>query len=488
MIMPNEAWMSIKDLSEDISELKDQELPSLASVWQEQADSLKDSEATKEFNVRLRREWAIETGIIERLYDIDRRITQLLIEQGLNSSLIPHGTTDKDPVEVMNMVNDHHEAIEGIFDFVSNRRDLSISYIKELHACITQHQRTVTAIDKFGNEIEIELLHGTWKQLLNNPTRPDGKLHTYCPPEHVQMEMENLIACHKKHEDNNVPPEVSAAWLHHRFTQIHPFQDGNGSVARALASLVFLRAQWFPLLVRRDDREVYIRALESADKGDLKPLIDTFCKMQKRAFVNALGLSREVLKDAAGIAEIIDSARDAILERRREHHIALRKVYEFSKNLEKFALERLNEIKEMLDEKFEDLSGTLNVFVVKADNDDRHSCYFRHEIVKVAKEFDYFANTKDYGSWIRMGIKTDTETNIFLSFHTLGYKFNGILVCAGMTFGRDPDSDRSEKAYPLGSEPFQFNYRDHEEALKVRFDQWLDEIIKQGLNKWRLTV
>ncbi len=488
MIMPNETWMPIRDLPKDISELNDQELPSLASVWQEQADSLRDSEATKEFNERLRREWAIETGIIERLYHIDRGITQLLIEQGLNSSLIPHGSTDKDPVEVINMVNDHHEAIEGIFDFVSNRRDLSISYIKELHACITRHQRTVTAIDKFGRELEIELLHGTWKQQPNNPIRPNGTLHIYCPPEHVQMEMKNLLAWYKKHENKHISPEVSAAWLHHRFTQIHPFQDGNGRVARALASLVFLRAQWFPLVVRRDDREIYIRALESADQGDLKPLIDRFCKMQKRAFVNALGLSRDVLKEAAGIADIIESAREAILERRRERRIALRKVYEFSKNLEMSAFERLNEIKTMLDEKFKDLSGTLNVFVVKADNDDHNSYYFRHEIVEVAKEFDYFANTKDYRSWIRMGIKTDTETNIFLSFHTLGYKFKGILVCTGMTFGRDPESDRFEKAYALGSEPFQFNYRDHEEALKVRFDQWLDEIIKQGLNIWRLTV
>ena len=488
MIMPNNSWIPIKGLPEDISELIDQEMPSLASVWQEQADSLKNSEATKEFNERLRREWAIETGIIERLYHIDRGTTNLLIEQGLSTSLIPHGTTDKDPVEVMKTVNDHHEAIDGIFDFVSNQRDLSISYIKELHSCITQHQRTVAAIDQFGREIETELLHGIWKQQPNNPTRPDGTRHVYCPPEHVQMEMENLLSWHRQHEEKHVPPEVSAAWLHHRFAQIHPFQDGNGRVARSLASLVFLRDQWFPLVVRRDDRDAYIRALESADRGDLKPLIDIFCKMQKRAFVKALGLSLEVLKDAAGIAEIIDSARDALLERRRERRIALRKVYEFSKMLEKSALKRLQEVETMLNEKFKDLSGSLNVFLVKADNDDQKSHYFHFQIVEMAKEFDYFANTKDYRSWIRMGIKTDTETNIFLSFHALGYKFNGILVCTGMTFGRDPESDKFEKAYPLGSEPFQFNYRDHEEALKVRFERWLDEIIKQGLNNWRLTV
>ena len=386
------------------------------------------------------------------------------------------------------MVNDHLEAIKGIFNFVSNRRDLSISYIKELHACITQHQRTFIAMNQFGREIEIDLLHGTRKQLPNNPIRPDGTLHIYCPPEHVQMEMENLLAWHKKHNNNNIPPEVSAAWLHHRFSQIHPFQDGNGRVARALASLVFLRAQWFPLIVRRDDRELYIRALESADQDDLNPLIDGFCKMQKRAFVNALGLSREVLKNTEGITEIIDSAHEAILARRQERHIALRKVYEFSKNLEMSAFERLNEIKTMLDKKFKDLSGTLNVFIVSADNDDHNSYYFHYQIVEVAKEFDYFANTKDYHSWIRICIVMDTETNIFLSFHTLGSEFRGILACAGMTFGRDPESDRFEKAYPLGSEPFQFNYRDHEKELKVRFDQWLNEIIKEGLNLWRLTV
>jgi Fic family protein len=46
---------------------------------------------------------------------------------------------------------------------------------------------------------------------------------------------------------------VQAAWLHHRFTQIHPFADGNGQVARAIASLVFIEAGWFPLILKRDE-------------------------------------------------------------------------------------------------------------------------------------------------------------------------------------------------------------------------------------------
>jgi len=55
--------------------------------------------------------------------------------------------------------------------------------------------------------------------------------------------MQCLIEWYREHE-NRLSVEVRAAWLqHHRFTWIHPFQDGNGRVARALASLVFLKVR-----------------------------------------------------------------------------------------------------------------------------------------------------------------------------------------------------------------------------------------------------
>ena len=79
--------------------------------------------------------------------------------------------------------------------------------------------------------------------------------------------MDRLLAMHREHGQRGVAPEVEAAWLHHRFTQIHPFQDGNGRVARALATLVMIRAGWFPLVVTDAGRADYIEALEIADGG-----------------------------------------------------------------------------------------------------------------------------------------------------------------------------------------------------------------------------
>lgn len=111
----------------------------------------------------------------------------------------------------------------------------------------------------------ISLIKGDWKKQPNNPLRPDGSVHEYCPPIQVPSEMDQLISWHHRHREIGVSPEVEAAWLHHRFTQIHPFQDGNGRVARCLASLIFIQVGWFPLVITRDTRKGYIEALEEAD-------------------------------------------------------------------------------------------------------------------------------------------------------------------------------------------------------------------------------
>ena len=145
-----------------------------------------------------------------------------------------------------------------VLAFVRGDRRLSTGYVKKLHSLFTRNQALVEGRDQFGRKARMPLIHGDYKQQPNNPTRPDGTVHHYCPPEHVASEMDRLMALHIAHDP--APPEVEAAWLHHRFAQIHPFQDGNGRIARALATLVFVKAGWLPLVVRGGDRKKYIDA------------------------------------------------------------------------------------------------------------------------------------------------------------------------------------------------------------------------------------
>jgi Fic family protein len=76
---------------------------------------------------------------------------------------------------------------------------------------------------------------------------------------------------HNEHTAKNVPPDVEAAWLHHRFVQIHPFQVGNGRMSMALASLIYIKADYIPPVVTFATKNEYLDALDTADKGDLKP-------------------------------------------------------------------------------------------------------------------------------------------------------------------------------------------------------------------------
>ncbi len=246
--------------------------------WAARREEFADSDQIRAFEERLRREWAIETGLIEQLYTLDHETALLLAERGIDSALIPAGQDSK-PQNVASMIADHKAVVDGLIDFAASGRRLSVSYVKEIHAFITRSQETVEGIDTLGRSVSSPLVRGAFKQLQNNPTRPDGKIHEYCPPEQVDSEMDRLIDLHHRHE--GVPPAMEAAWLHHRFAQIHPFQDGNGRVARTLSTLVFVKAGWLPLVVRDRDRSHYFDLLEIADRDDLNPLAEYFARLQR---------------------------------------------------------------------------------------------------------------------------------------------------------------------------------------------------------------
>jgi Fic family protein len=288
-------WHPITDLGGDPRSLTDGELESLWRVWQSQKKDLAEREVLNEFEQRLRREWAIETGIIEEVYTLDRVVTRTLIEKGIDAALIPHGATSKDPVLVARVIQDHYETLEGMIDVVGGQRPFSTGYVKELHAALLRNQEVHAVVDQFGKVFEKPLEKGMYKSMPNNPTRPDGAVHEYCPPEHVGSEMDELVRMYSEHSAREIPPEVEAAWLHHRFTQVHPFADGNGRVARALASLVFIKRGWFPLIIRRDDpQRRYIEALEKADAGDLRPLVAIFVESQRTPLIDASEVAYDV--------------------------------------------------------------------------------------------------------------------------------------------------------------------------------------------------
>ena len=88
--MPAYKWQPLEGLDTHTSNMDFQEIDSLHQQWlrfrQQREESNPD--AYTPFLERLYRHWAIETGIIEGLYNIDRGTTQTLVERGLIADLI----------------------------------------------------------------------------------------------------------------------------------------------------------------------------------------------------------------------------------------------------------------------------------------------------------------------------------------------------------------------------------------------------------------
>jgi len=483
-------WHPIQDLPEDWRTLADNHMPSLVHMWLEQARELRASSAYGRFMQEMRHEIAIETGLIERLYTIDRGTIQLLIEHGIDESLIAHNATDKPVSEVAALIRSQAAALDGIFDFVKNERSLSTSFIKQLHQVLTEHQEYVDGIDQFGNNGRFALTRGDWKMTPNNPQRPDGYTHEYAPPEQVSSEMDNLIRWHLQHVRDGVPPEVEAAWLHHRFTQIHPFQDGNGRVARLLAMLVFLRAQWFPLSIRNDDRVSYIDALEQADNNDLKPLVRMFTAAQRKAFKKSLSLSEQMLTDTQPQVSSVIEAITATLQARtsRDRDRVIQTAAQF------FALAQ-SQLQKTRAELNRALQGVDNIaiYVNQAQDDDaQRRMYNQFQVIEGAKKLDYFANLRAFHSWIALRLEEtgsrSTHYEILVSIHVLGRVDRGFFAISVLGYWKDLDADGGKIArdiMPLVDEPFQFTSAHDMTALEKQFQTWLERALIVGLETWR---
>lgn len=491
----NYKWQPITDLPNNWQDLVVPDLASLARVWTEQYDRLKDSQSVKEFNERLRREWSIETGILERLYTIDTGTTQLLIEQGIDAALISHGATDRPVSQVISILQDHRDALEGLFAFVANRQPLTTSYIRQLHQAITRHQEYVDVIDQFGKPSSLRLDRGDWKKWPNNPTRPDGSVHEYCPPLQVAGEMERLIAFYNTHE--SVSPEVNAAWLHHRFTQIHPFQDGNGRVARALATIVFLKAGWFPLVIRREQRSDYIAALEAADHDDPTPLVKLFGQNAKQAFVHALNLSEDVLRDVTTLPKLVKSLVETYQARRRSTAEVYHQVEILADDLIGEASRALDEVATQITRQFVVVDSPPEARVTRSYSSSEH--YYTAQIISVAKELGYFANIARRRDWVRLHLVNGQKTQIVFSFHYLGKVNRGVMVCTAFIYFPEtkPEAHLEPEAaleiepqfgetHRVCDEPFYFSYQDRNllNDLRSGFRKWLNEAITVGLAEW----
>ncbi len=76
-------------------------------------------------------------GILERIYDVDRGTTQILVERGFLANYIERSNVIPNPEQLIEVLRDHRAAVELVHDCVANSRPLTKGFIHDLHSTKT---------------------------------------------------------------------------------------------------------------------------------------------------------------------------------------------------------------------------------------------------------------------------------------------------------------------------------------------------------------
>lgn len=478
--MTDYKWKAIEPLSDRDKQIDLAAIRPLYETWRASKERLQKSNpaSLKEFTERLGRRLSIETGILERLYDLDRGTTEALVTHGFVEDLVSRSSTDIEPSRLIDILRDQEAAIHLVMDCVAGSRALTKGVIHELQAILTQQQDTTTAIDQFGNRLEIPLVKGAFKQYPNNPKRPDGATHEYCPPVHVEAEMDNLLRWLATYDAED--PIIVAAWLHHRFTQIHPYQDGNGRVARSLTTLVLMRTDLLPLVVDRDLRVEYIAALEAADNGDLLALASLFARLERAVILQALSVDADAeISHQRLTSAVIGSLAEKFSKRK------LAKLAEL-KTANDVALALRTRARKVLESAFNQLKVPVaeiaepDIHIIEGGPDRGNAHWYKFEVVKSANEVGKYANFTEAHYFLKATIRAERERLVFVvSFHHVGRELSGVMETTAFakleSFEGSEDRESVSQDFFLCSlEPFVFTYKTREQDIADSFARWLD--------------
>jgi Fic family protein len=210
----------------------------------------------------IQRAAAIETGVIEGLYPADRGFTITAAEE----SAIWEAALSQRDERVRHLIQSQMEAYDYVLDFATEAQPIAEAWIRELHVVICSAQDSYTVTNATGTHQQ-NLPKGQYKSVPNHVLTSSGEPHAYAPVAMTGSEMQRYCAELVSESFKAAHPVLQAAYAHYAFVAIHPFADGNGRVARAVASIFMYRALSVPLLITDERKYEYFDALEAADRG-----------------------------------------------------------------------------------------------------------------------------------------------------------------------------------------------------------------------------
>lgn len=242
------------------------------------------SEDKKDFVAeRYARLLAVESNEIEHVFHLGGESLVRLVRAGFYTAAIdrvldsPSGRPD--PLQVVNILKDFSQALDTFIDILKTCPEVAAEHICRLHALLLE-SNIISTVFIDNDKVDYLVPPGVYRRRLITTTLEgiDGVVQ-FTKWKDIPKEMVSFMSHMKDCLLSTASPFVKAAWIHSVFARIHPFADGNGRVARIIASIPLIKAGLPFINIRQKLREDYLQAVFTAQsKKDLQPLAEIFVK------------------------------------------------------------------------------------------------------------------------------------------------------------------------------------------------------------------
>ncbi|MDQ1293089.1 MAG: hypothetical protein QG608_970 [Actinomycetota bacterium] len=421
----------------------------LRDLWEETHRAASPDQVAQVRERTLRRH-AVETGILDRFYGLSRRVTELLITEGITRRTAEREGEPSD--DVLQIILTQCEALERLSRSALEGKPLGLSDVLALHDLLMwrsvpdpdgaadarrgSQQLPKPAAGKAPQRSDVG-----WRSVPDHAMCRDGTRVALAPPEQVRSAIERLLEANGQSEGTH--PIVRAAWFHHQFLSVSPFAAGNARTARALALSVLLRAGYAPLVVDRRQRESYRDALDAAHRGDLRPLVVLFAQSQE------IGLRSELVRpERLAGAEAVDIAR-ACVERmqnlkNRADSTRSNRVRTLASLMQVRLVDHFEQVRRDLHDTFTQIDHSTRLWLHRAAPPEERASWWKSELVRTAREGDFWANLGEGSWWTQLEITVLAQTlNYVVAVQRAGGGQTGVLVVTAFAelrvpvYGRD---------------------------------------------------
>lgn len=233
---------------------------------------------------KLEAEFTFNSGLVFGVYkhlgkqDQENLTIELIASEALNTSAIEGEVLNRESLQSsikrnFGLQNDQKKipaAEKGISDMMidlyRNFDDkLTHASLFRWHEMLTNGRRDLQDIGKYRT-------HDEPMQIVSKRLDEDPKIHFEAPPSKIiKKEMDDFILWFNQSK-TTLTPLTRAAIAHLYFVSIHPFEDGNGRIARALAIKALSQSNKQPLLtslstIIEAGRKKYYQALEDNNQS-----------------------------------------------------------------------------------------------------------------------------------------------------------------------------------------------------------------------------